>query len=1146
VRRLSWAPPIGIAILLAGIFLGLFGSTVAQAATTYAGAGELGGEAFSNPSRIAVDDATGNVLVTDTGTNRVDVYSSAGDGAALLGSYGQGELAGPEGIAVDQSNGDVYVADAGNSRVVRYTSDGAPTPTYTRDLSYASPSLGSGAGQIGSFASALAVDPTNRDLLIADTGNLRVSRFTASGAFVSSFNGEAGQGAAFSSLFDLTADSEGHVYVVADGTTDSLFGATSGSRVQRFASDGTAGEVVGADSLGEALRVVFDPATDNLIVATGGAAEEGAWGVGKPNAVHVFNEGEAIDSFANPGGSEGVPVGLAIDGGPSGRLYSLMGHHSCGVCYLGTVKVKLFAPTFAPLRPSASIGAVSEVTKSSAQVTGTVNPRGEAGTHYHFEYSMDNGASWTPSPEEEAGTGEAPEPVQAELSGLEPNTAYQVRLVVSTPFFTTTSDATTFTTAVAPPIALTDVAGDITATSATLYGRVNPLGLVTTYHFEYGPTAAYGLRTPATDAQAGNGRIPRVFSQPALGLTPGATYHFRIVASSTAGASAGADHTFLAGGGGALERAYEQVSPVEKGGMIVKPTFGHQAAPDGNSIAYMTKGAFKDAKSSPLFPKYLGVRNASGWPYSAIDPPHMAYRERQSNFGKLTLAVSRDLSHSIVYSDLSLDGEGVDGKCNLYMQDNIAGTQTAMATGALQLCDELSGVISEETIQFFISGTDDFSTVAFNTAISLMPDVAEGLRPLYKWSDGKLSVVSLDPEGAPQAMVRQTTRARTSYAVSSDGSRISFTGRSPEGEPAVYQSVGDDIPTPLSVSHRPGDDPSLVMPGQFRSASRDGRFVFFVSEAALTPDAEEDTNQMYRLDTQENQLVLVSAGDFFESSADGSYAYIEALREIRVWHDGTVSQVAEFANPPGRWYASPNGKFFSFFSEERLTEYDNEGMVELYLYDADAAALSCVSCPGVGVAPTAPVDEFPSESLFGYWPRTVTNQGQAFFDSPEQLVSSDVNGQPDVYEYSGGQVRLISTGKDDVPSYFDDVSEDGNNVFFTTAARLVAQDTDDLSDLYDARVGGGIPSQNQAGSNAGCAGEDCRGAVAASSSPLSVGSESNGGSGGAATGHRKRCGHGRHRVTVKGKQGCRKRAQAGGKRRAPRGSRVHTNGRQGR
>jgi hypothetical protein len=101
-----------------------------------------------------------------------------------------------------------------------------------------------------------------------------------------------------------------------------------------------------------------------------------------------------------------------------------------------------------------------------------------------------------------------------------------------------------------------------------------------------------------------------------------------------------------------------------------------------------------------------------------------------------------------------------------------------------------------------------------------------------------------------------------------------------------------------------------------------------------------------------------------------------------------------------------------------------------------------------------------------------------FFDSPDALVPQDTNGRYDVYEYdvAAGEVRLISSGKSSSDSYFDEATPDGSDVFFTTREPLVAEDTDTVGDLYDARVDGGIAAQVQLPSP-GCAGDACQGAA---------------------------------------------------------------------
>jgi hypothetical protein len=61
-----------------------------------------------------------------------------------------------------------------------------------------------------------------------------------------------------------------------------------------------------------------------------------------------------------------------------------------------------------------------------------------------------------------------------------------------------------------------------------------------------------------------------------------------------------------------------------------------------------------------------------------------------------------------------------------------------------------------------------------------------------------------------------------------------------------------------------------------------------------------------------------------------------------------------------------------------------------------------------------------------------------------------------VYEWHDGTLSLISSGSDPTDSLFLGMSTDGSDAFFGTHAALVAQDTDDAGDLYDARIDGGF------------------------------------------------------------------------------------------
>ena len=92
-----------------------------------------------------------------------------------------------------------------------------------------------------------------------------------------------------------------------------------------------------------------------------------------------------------------------------------------------------------------------------------------------------------------------------------------------------------------PPAVVTSEATGVTTSAATLHGSVNPFGVASTYHFEYGPTTAYGSSTTPQPAGSGYAAVP--VSAALEGLAPGSTIHYRLVAESGDGSSAGGDAT---------------------------------------------------------------------------------------------------------------------------------------------------------------------------------------------------------------------------------------------------------------------------------------------------------------------------------------------------------------------------------------------------------------------------------------------------------------------------------------------------------------------------------------------------------------------------------------------------------------------------
>jgi hypothetical protein len=94
----------------------------------------------------------------------------------------------------------------------------------------------------------------------------------------------------------------------------------------------------------------------------------------------------------------------------------------------------------------------------------------------------------------------------------------------------------------AAPTAITGSVTAVGATTATVTGTVNPGGVATTWYVEYGTSTSYGSQTASTNA--GSGTSNTAVSVSLASLAQGTTYHYRVVATSTAGTSRGSDGLF--------------------------------------------------------------------------------------------------------------------------------------------------------------------------------------------------------------------------------------------------------------------------------------------------------------------------------------------------------------------------------------------------------------------------------------------------------------------------------------------------------------------------------------------------------------------------------------------------------------------------
>jgi phosphodiesterase/alkaline phosphatase D-like protein len=170
-----------------------------------------------------------------------------------------------------------------------------------------------------------------------------------------------------------------------------------------------------------------------------------------------------------------------------------------------------------------------------------LDPHGLA-TSVHFQYGTTPSYGLSTAPLNR--TGNTFQAVGANVTGLTGNTLYHFRVVASNGTGTTMGSDRTFTTLTptGPPVVITNGATNITTSSGTLNGSLDPHGLTTTVFFQYGTTTSYGSASPM---QTQTGNTYRNVTANVGGLIPHTTYHFRMVATNAGGTRMGSDRTFI-------------------------------------------------------------------------------------------------------------------------------------------------------------------------------------------------------------------------------------------------------------------------------------------------------------------------------------------------------------------------------------------------------------------------------------------------------------------------------------------------------------------------------------------------------------------------------------------------------------------------
>jgi hypothetical protein len=1065
---------------------------------------------FNSEARVAVDDSpvnTGRIYVANE--SHVDAFSPAGTFLWRLPTASDGAC----GVAVD-TEGHLWLGDSTNGMVREYASTGAPP------------------AEIASFAAsgACGLDVAkNGDVYVIEEGST-LSKYVG-GAFSSTIDTGVGavavdQSSLAGHVFSLHGESGVSDFSEFDssGTLVGTFGVGVLYEGNSIAYNSTLDRVyvgqfssIGSGQLENIIRALGPVATGTVPDPTTEAASE--IGVSKaqlngkvnpqsvPNA-YFFEWKQGTASFGWRRAQSSTPQSLPEDSTEhavfsnitqlnSNTTYQvrLVGLNTAtGLRSVGNTETFTTA-TAAP--PAATIDEPSGVTTSRAEISGTVNSRGDFASTWSVQLSTDpacaSGFSSRPAHNLESDV-DAPIAVSEELMGLLAHQHYCVRISATNSGGTTNSEVKEFTTESAVPSQVfTAFAAPRTDTTARLNGRVDPEGAPLTYRFEYSKDGGATWIELPEGKDTSEAREQIVVGEELTGLSPSTTYSYRFSVENEVGepVQQGGVKIFSTRSSAAMSppaRGIELVNSPDKGnqrvfelGVPLDKT--PLMAADGEKVIWSVKGGAPGGASG-TGASFLAKRTPEGWKSTGLVPPaaeqlgggELAYTldATTPDLGKFIFRVAR--SKAVGFPD----------------NPTVVRLDESLRQDVLNHYDALSVLMSELEL------TDDGAHVVIEDPTG---------HELEDIGDGTPEVVSLMPDESPAECLRrgreggegmENNQWRPGYHIMSatDASRVYF-----EAQP----NGGCSGPDGLYVRNRQTGETTLIDPGasgkspELIRVTPSGRSAYFLSPSQLDPADNNADTDIYRWDeaSGESTCLTCVVPDAKVSgrvmiSDDFSHVYFESTsqlisglgqvgdRNVYSLSGGSLSFVADpleypTLNPDRFPKLSEDGEVLLFRANaarsltadrvasscvDRLSG-ENGPCVELYRYDDRDGSLECISCNQAGTTVERVGTALGIENIES---RLSGDGSTIAFSTSEGLVRSDVNHDVDIYEWRGGVLRLITDGVSPAARGLSTpevlaADRTGDNLLFAVVpprGSLTGFEQDGQLNLYDARVGGGF------------------------------------------------------------------------------------------